>query len=212
MIIGEATDFPGPPAADPTVRAALVVLFNNLADGRTGVRPELVKRLLQVYAAAHMPTVREDTSFGTADLTRFDLAPKESVSLIDNNSFALGSGALVLAEAERLLIAFDLAAATALEAIRGEGQARSRKNLLRFLAGSDTKHGTCLEIAIAALHGFACRSRKPKNLLDRAWETVALEMAIAVWAITRRGLEVTQLGAGPRQVVDSLSPRFATAS
>jgi len=30
--------------------------------------------------------------------TPFDLAPKESVSLIDNNSFALGDGALVLSE------------------------------------------------------------------------------------------------------------------
>ena len=77
--------------------------------------------------------------------------PKESVSLIDNNSFALGSGALVLAETERVLVAFDLAAATALEGFRGgirahaeraaggfrgEGQARSRKNLLGFLQGS----------------------------------------------------------------------------
>ena len=173
MIVSEATDFPGPPASDPAVRACLVVLINNLASGRTGVRAELVGRLLQLYAAARMPTVRDDTSYGTADLTplsqlslavlggslderapiletRFDLAPKESVSLIDNNSFALGSGALILAEIERLLGAFDLAAATALEGFRGglkahtesaagraaPGQARCRRNLLRALAGS----------------------------------------------------------------------------
>jgi histidine ammonia-lyase len=121
-----------------------------------------------------MPTVRADTAFGTADLTPlsqlslallgislddrapvlptpFDLAPKESVSLIDNNSFALGDGALVLTEAERLLAAFDLAAASALEGFRGglraqagqaaggdrgAGQARSRMNLSRLLEGS----------------------------------------------------------------------------
>jgi histidine ammonia-lyase len=174
MIIGEASDFPGPPAPDPEVRAALVVLINNIAGGGTGVRPELARRLLELYAAPRMPTVRADTSFGTADLaplsqlsiavlgmslddrapifpTRFDLAPKESVSLIDNNSFALGSGALVLAETERVLVAFDLAAATALEGFRGGirahaeraaggfrggGQARSRKNLLGFLRGT----------------------------------------------------------------------------
>ena len=142
MIVSEATDFPGPPAADPVVRACLVVLINNIAGGRTGVRPELARRLLELYGAARMPTVRDDTSYGIADLTplsqlslavlgsslderapvlgtRFDLAPKESVSLIDNNSFALGSGALVLVEIERLLAAFDLAAATALEGFRG---------------------------------------------------------------------------------------------
>jgi len=112
MIISEASDFPGPPIPDPAVRAALVVLINMVAGGRTGMRPALVERLLQLYAAPRMPTVRADTAFGTADLTplsqlsiallglslddrapllptSFDLAPKESVSLIDNNSFAL---------------------------------------------------------------------------------------------------------------------------
>src|ERR1700691_397292 len=69
MIVSEATDFPGPPASDPAVRACLVVLINNVASGRTGVRTELVRRLLQLYAAARMPTVRDDTSYGIADLT-----------------------------------------------------------------------------------------------------------------------------------------------
>jgi histidine ammonia-lyase len=174
MIVSEATDFPGPAAAEAAVRAMLVVLINNVAGGRTGVRPVLAKRLLELYAAPRMPVVRLDTSFGTADLTplsqlslallglsldggapilreRFTLAPKESVSLIDNNSFALGSGALVLNEVERLLGAFDLAAAAALEGLRGgtraqaeaaaggyrgEGQVRSRRTVLGALKGS----------------------------------------------------------------------------
>jgi len=172
MIISEATDFPGPIASERAVRAALVVLLNNIAGGRTGVRPELARRLLDLYAAPRMPAVRRDTSFGTADLTPLSqlslallgvggedpvsarilkLAPKESVSLIDNNSFALGSGALVLVEVERLLGAFDLAAAAALEGLRGglrahseaaaggnrsEGQSRSRRVLLAALKGS----------------------------------------------------------------------------
>jgi histidine ammonia-lyase len=174
MVISEATDFPGPCASERAVRAALVVLINNIAGGRTGVRPEFAKRLLELYEAPRMPTVRQDTSFGTADLTplsqlglavlgislderepilttRMNLAPKESVSLIDNNSFALGSGALVLVQVERLLRAFDVAAATALEGLRGglrahsepaaggyrgEGQARSRRTLLGALTGS----------------------------------------------------------------------------
>jgi histidine ammonia-lyase len=174
MIISEATDFPGPAYSDTAVRAALVVLINNVAAGRTGVRPELAQRLLDLLAAPRMPLVRRDASNGVADLTplsqlslallglsldgsppilpqRFTLAPKESVSLIDNNSFALGSGALVLAEIEALLRTFDLAAATALEGLRGgvlahlspaaggarsPGQDRAREQLLAALQGS----------------------------------------------------------------------------
>jgi histidine ammonia-lyase len=176
MIVSEATDFPGALATERAVRATLLVWINNIAGGRTGVRPALAERLLQLYAAPRMPPVRLDTSFGTADLTplsqlslallglsldagapapaladRFDLAPKESVSLINNNSFSLGCGALVLVEAERLLGAFDLAAAAALEGLRGGlrahaeqaagglrsgGQARSRRTVLGALRGS----------------------------------------------------------------------------
>jgi histidine ammonia-lyase len=383
MIVSEATDFPGPPASDPTVRACLVVLINNMASGRTGVRAELVARLLQLYAAARMPTVRDDTSYGIADLTplsqlslavlgrsldertsilgtRFDLAPKESVSLIDNNSFALGSGALVLTEIERLLGAFDLAAATALEGLRGglkahtesaagrvaQGQDRCRRNLLIALAGSRLHqpdqarflqdplsfrsitqiHGAayeswdwarvqfeaeinaavdnplvdlatgelitsssmvsllpalCMDALRQALAKVAIQSTEralklqsppfsglpvglaaegaadggvlslnlnyigsarlgsltaaaapvflhyightadgvedvtsllplsvsqTKTVIDRAWEAAALEMAIAVWAIARRGIATNELGAGPRQVYQSLLP------
>jgi histidine ammonia-lyase len=383
MIISEATDFPGPAAADPVVRACLVVLINTIAGGRTGVRPELVRRLLQLYGAERMPTVRDDTSYGIADLTplsqlslavlglsidehapilgtRFDLAPKESVSLIDNNSFALGSGALVLAEISRLLGAFDLAAATALEGFRGglrphaecaagrsaRGLDRSRQNLLAALAGSHLHrtdqarflqdplsfrsitqiHGAAYEawewaksqfegeinasvdnplvdlasaelvtsssmvsllptLAMDALRqalakvAIQCMERalklqsppfsglpvglaqegaadggvlslnlnyigsarmgslmaaaapvflhyightadgvedvtsllplsvsQTRTVIDRAWEAVALEMTIAVWAIARRGLAVAELGHGPREVYQLLLP------
>jgi histidine ammonia-lyase len=383
MIVSEATDFPGPPAADPVVRACLVVLINNIAGGRTGVRPELARRLLELYGSARMPTVRDDTSYGCADLTplsqlsvavlgmsiderepvlatRFDLAPKESVSLIDNNGFALGSGALVLVEAERLLAAFDLAAAAALEGFRGglrahaesaagrraRGQDRSRQNLLRALAGSrlhqpdqarflqdplsfrsitqihgaayqawdwakaqfeaeinasvdnplvdldseelvtsssmvsllpalamDTLRQALAKVAIQSMErslkvqsppfsglpvglaeegaadggvvslnlnyigsarmGSLMAAAAPvflhyigqmsdgvedvtsllplsvaqtRIVVDRAWETVALEMAIAVWAIARRRIGVAELGDGPRQVYESLLP------
>jgi histidine ammonia-lyase len=174
MIIGEASDFPGPAFTDSAVRAALVVLINNVAGGCTGVRPELAQSLLDLLASPRLPVVRRDTSNGVADLTPLSqlslavlgvsldgtppilaaplrLAPKESVSLIDNNSFALGSGALVLGEIEALLRSFDLAAATALEGLRGGvlphmapaaggkrsvGQHRAREQLLTSLQGS----------------------------------------------------------------------------
>ena len=384
MIISEATDFPGPPISDPVVRAALVVLINIAAGGQTGMRTALVERLLELYAAPRMPTVRADTAFGTADLTplsqlslallgislderapvlptSFDLAPKESVSLIDNNSFALGDGALVLAETERLLLAFDLAAASALEGFRGglrahaeqaaggdrgTGQARSRANLSRLLtdsalhnpdqarflqdplsfrsitqihgagyevwewtktqfereinssadnplvdlesgelftsssmvsllpalamdslrqalakvaaqsmeralklqsppftglpvglAADDAADGGILSINLnyigSARMGSLMAAAAPvflhyvghtadgvedvtsllplsvtqtKTVIDRAWEAAALEMAIAVWAMARRGLSPADLGVGPRKVYELLLP------
>jgi len=174
MIISEATDFPGDLFPESVVRAALLVLVNNVARGRTGVRPILAERLLELAKCSRMPAVRRDTSLGVADLTPLSqlclallgrsldgsgsplvcslkLAPKESVSLIDNNSFALGHGALVLMEAQRLLCAFDLAAAAALEGLRGgmtphtasaagdrpgAGHMHSRQNLRRALESS----------------------------------------------------------------------------
>jgi histidine ammonia-lyase len=45
--------------------------------------------------------------------------PKETLSLINNNAVSLAQGAMALATAERLLAAFDLAAAAALEGFRG---------------------------------------------------------------------------------------------
>jgi histidine ammonia-lyase len=173
-IISEATDYPGPAFAPGVVRAALIVLLNNMATGRTGVRAQLVERLLALYGTGRLPTVRQDTANGIADLTplsqlslavlglalhgdepifpmRFHLAPKEAVSLINNNAFALAHGAAVLVDAERLLGAFDLAGAMSLEGLRGgviaqtgsaaggfrgPGQELSRARVLGALQGS----------------------------------------------------------------------------
>jgi len=174
MIVSEATDFPGAAFEERVVRAALVVLIGYLATGRTGVRPQLVRALLELLAAPRLPTVRRDCAFGTADLTPLSqlslaligrsldqptlsepsslrLAPKESVSLIASNSFALAEAALALTELERLLRAYDLAAACACEGFRaglqphgesgaggwrGQGQARVQRALTALLAGS----------------------------------------------------------------------------
>jgi len=45
-----------------------------------------------------------------------------------------------------------------------------------------------------------------KAVVDRAWEAVSLEMAIAVWAIARRRLALSDVGEGPRQVYQVLLP------
>ena len=169
LLTSEAIGIPGPAYAPAVVRAAIVVLINNFAAGRTGVRPLLVKALLGLLARTELPVVPAGTSFGTADLCalsrlalalvgpeapeseRIQLAAKEAVSLIDNNSFGLAHAGLALVEAQRIAAAFDAVAALSLEGFRanlsahGEaaargtrqrGQARSRRHLSAMLEGS----------------------------------------------------------------------------
>jgi histidine ammonia-lyase len=141
MIVSEATHARGPAFPEQVVRGALIVLCHNLAKGRSGIRPLLGSALLELLASTPLPEVRRDCAFGVADLTPLaqlalpligrslavgsqvqaggiTLAPKESVSLIDNNSFALAEAALVLRDAGEVLKAFDLAAAVACEGFR----------------------------------------------------------------------------------------------
>jgi histidine ammonia-lyase len=141
VIVGEATNMPGPAFDPKVVRAALAVLINNVATGRLGVRAELVERLLRLSRCAQMPEVRKNTSSGMADLTPlaqlalplvgrsldgspplierpYDLAAKEAVSLINCNAFSIAHGAFVLEEARRLIATFDLATAPTFEALR----------------------------------------------------------------------------------------------
>lgn len=141
MIVSEATDAPGDAFPSRVVRGALLVLCNNLSHGRSGVRPLLAQALLELLASPSLPEVRRDCAFGVADLTPLSqlilpligrsldakddpagagmaLAAKESVSLIDNNSFALAEAAILLGDVQELLEAFDAAAAVACEGFR----------------------------------------------------------------------------------------------
>jgi histidine ammonia-lyase len=173
MIVSEATQARGPAFPEEVVRGALIVLCHNLAKGRSGIRPLLGRALLELLASTPLPAVRRDCAFGVADLTPLaqlalpiigcslaagspvhswgiSLAPKESVSLIDNNSFALAEAALMLRDAGDLLRAFDLAAAVACEGFRAglaphtaggggnhaPGQNLTRAHLFALLDGS----------------------------------------------------------------------------
>jgi histidine ammonia-lyase len=173
MIVSEATDAGGPGFPEIVVRGALIVLCHNLAFGRSGIRPVLGAALLDLLASPALPPVRRDCAFGVADLTPLSqlalpligrslddpttagtpaltLAPKESVSLIDNNSFGMADAALMLRDARELLRTFDLAAAVACEGFRAglqphsssgggnaaPGQAVARENLFALLRGS----------------------------------------------------------------------------
>lgn len=139
VIVSESTNLPGPSFEEEVVRAALVVLLNNAATGRLGIRPELVNHMLGFFRTGQMPEIRRNISVGGSDLGplaqlaraflelpqdhqgvgSFRLAAKEAVSLINNNSFAIAHGAIVLNQAAHLLRAHDLATAVSLEAHRG---------------------------------------------------------------------------------------------
>lgn len=173
MIVSEATRAPGADFPESVVRAALIVLCHNFAFGRSGIRPLLGGALLDLLAGPSLPPVRRDCAFGVADLTPLSqlalpligrsldgptaadaaglrLAPKESVSLIDNNSFGLAEAALMLRDARELLRTFDLGAAVACEGFRAglqphtaggggnsaPGQGMARANLFALLRGS----------------------------------------------------------------------------
>ena len=119
----------GPKAPADVVRAALLRMVNGFAKGTGGVRPELVERLLETLNSGRIPAVRTLGSVGQADLAPLadlavgsigDLAPigKETLSLVDQNSFSTAITALAIADATRLMDAFDAAGAFDLEALR----------------------------------------------------------------------------------------------
>jgi histidine ammonia-lyase len=117
----------GPDAPREVVRAAMLRLANGFAKGTSGVRPELLARVVAALNAGETPRVRMLGSAGQSDLGPLadlahgicgdmPLAAKEGISLINNNSFGTGSAALALADAQRLLDALTVAAALDWEA------------------------------------------------------------------------------------------------
>ena len=117
----------GPSAPDDAVRATMLKLANSLAQGTTGVRPELVQHVADALNAGVVPRVRILGSVGQADLSAmadlveglladFELAAGEGLVLVDNNAFSTGLAALAVADYETLLESFELAGALDLEA------------------------------------------------------------------------------------------------
>ncbi len=117
----------GPPASEDVVRATILQLANGFATGRAGVRPMLVDRLLAALNDGTVVSVGIHGSLGMADLAPMaelargifgdlELAAKEAVSLVDNNAFSTAIASLAIHDLERLLDAFDAAAALDLEA------------------------------------------------------------------------------------------------
>lgn len=168
LVAAHATRVPGPLLPPEAVRGALAYMANQYANGLSGVSDALVAEILEAVNGVEMPNVDASGSVGASDLVpNSQIAhwllsrpgaraaglprPKETLSLINNNAVSLAQGAFALVEAERLLLAFDLAAAAALEGFRGNlgaiseeanrahrrpGQARVAARLRALLAES----------------------------------------------------------------------------
>ena len=130
LLAAHATRVPGPLIERAEVRAALIIQANLFASGACGVRPELIELLLSKLEANDIPAVDASGSVGASDLVplaqlalgimndSFALSAKEALSLMNSNAISLARGALQLYELRRLLAAFDLSAAVALEGLR----------------------------------------------------------------------------------------------
>jgi histidine ammonia-lyase len=120
----------GPDAPAEAVRACMLRLLSGFAKGTSGVRPLLAERLVEALNGGEQPSVRLLGSAGMADLAPLadlaaalfadlELAPKEALALVNNNSFATGFAALAVADAGTLVDSLTVAAALDLEAFAG---------------------------------------------------------------------------------------------
>jgi histidine ammonia-lyase len=118
----------GPPAPEPVVRAQATLLVNGFARGTSGVRLELVARVVEALNEHRLPSVRLLGSLGQSDLPAnadlayglvdgFALEAKEGLSLLNHGAYSTALAALALADARMLLETFDVLAALDLEAL-----------------------------------------------------------------------------------------------
>ncbi|MCF8061735.1 MAG: aromatic amino acid lyase [Deltaproteobacteria bacterium] len=131
LLAAHATRVPGPTLEPEVVRAAMVIQANLFATGSCGVRPDLVRLILHRLKEGRLPRVDASGSVGASDLVplaqlalglleeTFSINAKEALSLMNSNAVSLALGSLNLHELDRLLAAFDLSAAMALEGLRG---------------------------------------------------------------------------------------------
>ncbi len=168
LVAAHATRVPGPLLKPHSVRAAMIVLVNQYTRGFSGVSEALVHLIVDRANATELPEVDASGSVGASDLVPLAQIAhwllsspeakaaglpraKETLSLINCNAVTLAVGANALLEARRLMAAFDLAAAAALEGFRGNldaisecvnathrrpGQHRAAGRIRAFLAGS----------------------------------------------------------------------------
>jgi histidine ammonia-lyase len=152
-MIGHHAVGQAPVASGDVVRATMLRLANQLAQGSAGARPELAARLVDALNAGESPPVRTIGSVGQADLAPLaDLAGAlfgdlpleagEGTALLANNAFSTGWAALAVADVATLLDAMEIAGALSLEGIAANptmlhaaiGEVRPYPGLRRTLA------------------------------------------------------------------------------
>jgi histidine ammonia-lyase len=131
----------GEPLPAEIVRAMMLLLAHSLAQGFSGVRPQVVELVIQLLNRGLTPVVPSRGSVGAsgdlaplahlaralcgetelaireAGLEPLELTVKEGLALVNGTHLMAGSGALLIHDARRLLDAAELAAALSLDVL-----------------------------------------------------------------------------------------------
>lgn len=113
-LLREHANGQGPALPDDEVRAAAICLLNQLAAGRTNVRPEVAVAIAERLGAGRLPAVRMLGVTGMGDLAPLadlvigligdvDLAQGEALPLIGQSSFVTAQAALAVHDMRALL-------------------------------------------------------------------------------------------------------------
>lgn len=116
----------GPLASREMVRAMLVVMLNNMASGRLGVRAVLAHRLVEALNTQRDFKVHLWGSTGESDMSAVanialdlyadtELAAGETIALINSSPVSVGLAALAITDLGNLLASWPLAAALSME-------------------------------------------------------------------------------------------------
>ncbi|QHE86530.1 aromatic amino acid ammonia-lyase [Hydrogenophaga sp. BPS33] len=116
----------GPLASREMVRAMLVVMLNNMASGRLGVRPVLANLLVDALNTQREFKVHLWGSTGESDMAAVanialdlyagtELAAGETIALINSSPVSIGLAALAMADLGNILASWPLAAALSME-------------------------------------------------------------------------------------------------
>ena len=165
----------GPAASEDVVRATILRLVNGFARGTSGMRPLIADRLVETLNDGTYPSVTILGSVGMADLAQMaelargvfgdlPLAPKDAISLVDNDAFSTALAALAIHDYGRLLDAFDVAGALDLEAFA------ANLTILHAAVGRERPYAglqTTLERLRGLLEGsYLWRDGAARNLQD----------------------------------------------
>lgn len=116
----------GPLASHEMVRAMLVVMLNNMASGRLGVRPVLANLLVDALNTQRTFKVHLWGSTGESDMSAVanialdlyastELAAGETIALINSSPVSIGLAALAMVDLGNILASWPLVAALSME-------------------------------------------------------------------------------------------------